>query len=37
VIAEWQAEFDEVVQGVRKRMREIAVLLFEDGLISSLR
>jgi hypothetical protein len=26
-----------VVQGVRKRMREIAVLVFEGGLISSLR
>jgi hypothetical protein len=37
VIAELQAEFDEVVHGVRKRMREVAVLLFEDGLISSLR
>jgi ketosteroid isomerase-like protein len=36
-IAEWQAEFDDVAQGVRKRMREIAVLTFEDGLISSLR
>ena len=37
VIAEWLAEFDNVHQGVRKRMREIAVLTFEDGLISSLR
>jgi ketosteroid isomerase-like protein len=37
VIAEWEAEFDDVPQGVRKRMREIAVLVFEDGLISSLR
>lgn len=36
-IAEWLAEFDDVPQGVRKRMREIAVLTFEDGLISSLR
>lgn len=36
-IAEWVAEFDDVAQGVRKRMREIAVLEFEDGLISSLR
>jgi ketosteroid isomerase-like protein len=37
VIAEWEAEFDDVIQGVRKRMREIAVLTFEGGLISSLR
>jgi ketosteroid isomerase-like protein len=36
-IAEWLAEFDDVAQGVRKRMREIAVLEFEDGLIASLR
>lgn len=37
VVAEWQAEFDDLAQGVRKRMREIAVLEFEDGLIASLR
>ena len=36
-IAEWLAEFDDKNQGVRKRMQEIAVLTFEDGLISSLR
>jgi hypothetical protein len=36
-IAEWDAEFDDVVKGVRKRIREIAVLVFEDHLISSLR
>jgi ketosteroid isomerase-like protein len=36
-IAEWEAEFDDVVQGVRKRMKEIAVLDFRDGLISALR
>jgi ketosteroid isomerase-like protein len=36
-IAEWLAEFDDLNQGVRKRMREIAVLVFEDGLIASLR
>ena len=36
-IAEWLAEFDDVSDGVRKRMQEIAVLTFEDGLISSLR
>jgi hypothetical protein len=37
VIAEWEAEFDDLAQGVRKRMREIAVLVFEGCLISSLR
>lgn len=37
VIAEWQAEFDDLAQGMRKRMREIAVLTFDDGLIGSLR
>jgi ketosteroid isomerase-like protein len=36
-IAEWLAEFDDLAQGVRKRMREIAVLEFDGGLISSLR
>jgi SnoaL-like domain len=36
-IAEWIAEFDDVGQGVRKRMKEIAVLTFEGRLISSLR
>ena len=36
-IAEWEAEFDDLAQGVRKRMREIAVLTFEGRLISSLR
>lgn len=25
LIAEWLAEFDDVVQGIRKRMQEIAV------------
>lgn len=37
VIAEWLAEFDDIAEGIRKRMREIAVLTFEGGLISSLR
>jgi hypothetical protein len=36
-IAEWEAEFDDLAQGVRKRMREIAVLVFEGRLIGSLR
>jgi uncharacterized protein (TIGR02246 family) len=37
VIAEWLAEFDDITQGVRKRMQEVAILEFEDGLIASLR
>jgi|SRR6266852_5374421 len=36
-IAEWEAEFDDLAQGVRKCMREIAVLTFEGRLITSLR
>ena len=36
-IAEWEADFDDRVEGVRKRMREVAILEFEDGLIASLR
>jgi hypothetical protein len=36
-IAEWEARFDDLVQGVRKRMREIAVLEFDGPLIASLR
>lgn len=36
-IAEWEAEFDDVVQGVRKRMREIAVLDFDGRRIAALR
>jgi uncharacterized protein (TIGR02246 family) len=36
-VAEWLAEFDDLAKGGRKRMREIAVLEFEGGLIASLR
>ena len=36
-IAEWEAEFDDVSQGVRKRMKEIAILVFEGHRIASLR
>jgi ketosteroid isomerase-like protein len=36
-IAEWEAEFDDLAQGQRKRMREIAVLAFEGRRIASLR
>jgi hypothetical protein len=37
VIAEWEALFDDLEKGVRKRMREIAVLEFRGNLVSSLR
>jgi hypothetical protein len=37
VIAEWETEFDDLAQCVRKRMREIAVLVFEGRMIASLR
>ena len=37
VIAEWETRFDDTVEGVRKHMKEIAVLEFEGGLIASLR
>ena len=36
-VTEWEAEFDDVAEGVRKRMREIAVLVFDGHLIASLR
>lgn len=36
-IAEWEARFDDVVQGHRKRMREVAILDFDGGNIASLR
>jgi hypothetical protein len=36
-IAEWDARFDDLAQGVRKRMREIAVLVFDGRRIASLR
>ncbi|MEZ0381630.1 MULTISPECIES: nuclear transport factor 2 family protein [Mycobacteriaceae] len=37
VIAEWQATFDDRVQGQRKRMREVAILEFAGEQIASLR
>lgn len=37
VIAEWEATFDDRVQGVRKRMREVAILEFAGDRIASLR
>jgi uncharacterized protein (TIGR02246 family) len=36
-IAEWQAEFDDTAQQVRKRMREVALLTFNGHLIENLR
>lgn len=36
-IAEWEAEFDDLEKATRKRMREIAVLVFQEKLIASLR
>jgi ketosteroid isomerase-like protein len=36
-IAEWEVFFDDVVQGKRKHMREMAILEFVDGKIASLR
>jgi ketosteroid isomerase-like protein len=36
-IAEWYAEFDDVAQGVRKQMQEIAVLEFDGNRIHRLR
>lgn len=36
VIAEWEATFDDRVQNVRKRMREVAILEFAGERIASL-
>jgi hypothetical protein len=36
-IVEWEAQFDDLVQKVRKRIREVAILVFEGRLIASLR
>jgi hypothetical protein len=36
-IVEWEAEFDDLVKATRKKMREIAVLEFENKKIASLR
>lgn len=36
-IAEWEAEFDDMKQNVRKRMREVALIVFDGHLIESLR
>jgi limonene-1,2-epoxide hydrolase len=36
-IAEWEARFDDLVEGHRKRMREVAILELDDDRIASLR
>lgn len=36
-VAEWEARFDDLVNGHRKRMREVAILEFEGTRIASLR
>jgi SnoaL-like domain len=36
-IAEWEARFDDVVEGHRKRMREVAILELEGDRIAGLR
>lgn len=36
-IAEWEVWFDDYVQGVRKHLKEVAILHFRGKLISSLR
>jgi ketosteroid isomerase-like protein len=36
-IVEWEVHFDDKEAGARKRMREVAILEFSDGLIQSLR
>lgn len=36
-IAEWEAEFDDLVAGGRKRMREVAILEFDGDRIARLR
>jgi hypothetical protein len=36
-IAEWEARFDDVVQGHRKRMREVAILELDGNRVASLR
>jgi ketosteroid isomerase-like protein len=36
-IAEWEARFDDLLQGHRKRMREVAILEFDGDRVASLR
>jgi ketosteroid isomerase-like protein len=36
-VAEWEAEFDDLPQNVRKQIREVALLDLRDGKIAALR
>ena len=36
-IVEWDVQFDDLAEGVRRRMREVAILVFDGQLIASLR
>jgi nuclear transport factor 2 (NTF2) superfamily protein len=36
-IAEWEAWFDDLVKGYRKRMREVAILEFDGDRVAGLR
>jgi ketosteroid isomerase-like protein len=36
-VAEWEARFDDLAEGFRKRMREVAILEFEGERIAHLR
>ena len=36
-IAEWEARFDDLVKGYRKRMREVAILEFDGDRVAGLR
>ena len=36
-IAEWEARFDDLVKGHRKRMREVAILELDDDRVADLR
>lgn len=36
-IAEWEARFDDLIKGCRKRMREVAILEFDGDRVAGLR
>ena len=37
LIAEWESEFDDITQQVRKRIKEVAIIEFQGEKIASLR
>lgn len=37
IIAEWECAFDQLLENQRKKIREVAILVTEDGKIRSLR